>query len=106
METRPIDPRDISWEQDDPAYRVYFWELYSAGYAPSSDEWQVTHADVHEVITWAEKERGDRGYELFVEHQERREERTGWAHTLGLIRLAGENPADRTSKTSPQEDSP
>ena len=99
MEARPIDPRDIAWEQDNPAYRVYFWELSSDGFAPASDEWQITDASVHEVITWAEKERGDRNYELFIEHQERNEGRTGWVDSLGLIRLSGENPTDQTSKT-------
>ena len=98
MESRSIDPRYISWEQDNPVYRVYFWELRSDGFAPSSDEWQIIAAtDVHEVIAWAEKERGERSYELFIEHQDSEAGRTGWADGRGLIRLAGDNPTDQTT---------
>jgi len=76
-----VDPRDIRWEEDVPAYRVYFHA--SEG---SSDEWRPTGAtDVHEVLAWATGPDGrGRRFELFVE----------WSagEGRGLLRLAGVNP--------------
>jgi hypothetical protein len=96
MEASPIDPRDTAWEQRDPTYRVYFW----SGPAHTSYEWRITGvADVHEVIAWAEGERGERTFELFIEHIDRRESRSGWTDLPGLIRLAGTNPTDGPSVT-------
>lgn len=93
----PIDPRDTIWERRDPTYRVYSWSVpLDVTRAPTSYEWRVTGAiDVHEVIAWAEQERGGRTYELFVEHFNRMESRTeGWTDAAGLIRLAGTCPVD------------
>lgn len=77
MQTMGVDPRDETWELVEPRYRVYFW----AGTA--SDEWEVSGADVQEVLAWAEANRGDRTYTLYacVPHD-----------GLGLVRLAGEDP--------------
>ncbi|WP_162606141.1 hypothetical protein [Jiangella aurantiaca] len=43
-------------------------------------------ADVHEVIEWAERERGERTYTLYVCVR---------AEGLGLVRLAGTDPTGR-----------
>jgi hypothetical protein len=96
MEAQPVDPIDTTWEIRDPGYRVYFWAfLRGEDSSPTSFEWRITGAtDVHEVIAWAERERGDRTYELFLEHVESRESRSGWRDAPGLFRLAGTNPAD------------
>jgi hypothetical protein len=77
MQTVGVDPRDETWELADPRYRVYFW----AGTA--SDEWKVSGADVHEVLAWAEANRGDRTYTLYACVPQ---------DGLGLVRLAGEDP--------------
>ena len=101
MRVEPVDPRDTTWEQREPTYRVYFWSVpKDPRRAATSYEWRITEAtDVNEVITWAEAERGDRSYELFVEHLERMESRDGWKDAPGLIRLAGTNPTDGPSYT-------
>lgn len=102
MQASPIDPRDATWELSTPTYRVYFWtQPTGAIVATSSDEWRITDADdVFEVITWAEAKRGDRTYELFVEHTDRIESRTeGWIEAPGLIRLAGSDPTAGTTTT-------
>ena len=87
MDVRPIDPRDTTWEIDKPAYRVYFWTRvpqpigFPMGIA--SEEFEVTKADVQEVIAWAEATAGsDRTYTLYALVQ--RPERE-----FGLVRLAG-----------------
>lgn len=102
MQASPIDPRDATWELSTPSYRVDFWtQPTGAIVATSSDEWRITDADdVFEVITWAEAKRGDRTYELFVEHTDRIESRTeGWIEAPGLIRLAGSDPTASTTTT-------
>jgi len=86
MHAQPVDPRDIEWEVDRPAYRVYFWQqidgLQDAGWA--SEEWQLDGSDVHEVLAWAEKDQAHRAYTLYVCCT--REGRPG------LIRLCGTDP--------------
>ena len=81
VQINPVDPRDTRWEVHAPSYRVYFW---SDGV---SDEYEVTEADVPEVLAWADAEaqRSHRTYVLWL----RSEGRDG---EPGLIRLAGDQP--------------
>jgi hypothetical protein len=48
VNVRPIDPRDQDSEVDHPAYRVL---LYGTG---AANWWEITGADVLEVVAWAE----------------------------------------------------
>jgi hypothetical protein len=77
-----IDPRDERWGVDTPAYRVYFHDARG-----TSDEYELTGADVTEVLAWAETERRGRTYVAYV--------CTTGRDGLGLIRLAGADPNDR-----------
>jgi hypothetical protein len=74
-----IDPRDQSWENDGPAYRVYFWTGESR-----CDEWELTEADVDEVLAWADAQAGGRTMSIWVVHRD--------DDGVGLIRLAGLDP--------------
>lgn len=65
MEARPVDPRDVERDVDDPVYRVCFWERGSfpgvpaelAGYR--SEEYELAGAnDVREVLRWADENAG------------------------------------------------
>lgn len=79
MEIVEVDPRDQTWEERSPRYRVYFLE------GTTSSEFEVRGApDVHAVMAWAEAESAGREYVLYV--------RTGRGEGLGLLRLAGEDP--------------
>lgn len=63
MQTTPVDPRDIGYEVDPLAYRVYFHDADGA-----ADEWRLTEtASVNECIAWAERHAGNRTYVLYVE---------------------------------------
>jgi hypothetical protein len=41
-----VDPRDQTWELGHPAYRVYFHDQHG-----SSDEYEVSDADLAEALT-------------------------------------------------------
>jgi len=93
VDVRPVDPRDTTWEVDEPAYRVYFWRPVPQpiglpiGFA--SEEFEVTGADAQEVIAWAEVTAGsDRTYTVYALVR-------CLAGELGLVRLAGADPLRR-----------
>ena len=80
VQTTLIDPRDQTWQDDQPRYRVYFHGEASA------EEHELTGAtDVLAVVAWAEAARGDRSYVVFV--------RVDDAAGVGLMRLAGQEPS-------------
>jgi hypothetical protein len=64
VDIRGVDPRDTRWEIDEPAFRVYFWQApvrNEAGLQVGmwvSDEYEVTGADILEVISWAYRHAG------------------------------------------------
>jgi hypothetical protein len=78
MKVRPVDPRDAAWEDETPRYRVYFWTP-----AGGADENEISGVDVQEVIEWAEANRGERTYSLYVCVD---------LDDMGLVRLAGRDP--------------
>ena len=92
MHVRPVDKRDTGWEIDEPVFRVYFWhELGTppdgAEQAYASDCFEVTDAEVREVIYWADEQSAGRTYTLHVLVPQPRPQ-----GLLGLINLAGINP--------------
>jgi hypothetical protein len=52
----PVDPRDQTSEVDAPRYRVCFWN------GSDSDEYEITGADVPEVLAWADRSAAGRTY--------------------------------------------
>jgi hypothetical protein len=75
-----VDPRDQTEGVDAPRYRVYFW------HGSHSEEYEITGADVPEVLAWADLSAAGRTYSL-------------WACLPGsdevgvkLVRLAGWDP--------------
>lgn len=61
MRARPVDPQDQITEVDDPAYRVYFWTGCSV-----CDEWELTDADLDEVLAWVRQNANGRTHSLWV----------------------------------------
>jgi hypothetical protein len=95
MRAERIDRLDETWEQRGPVYRVTFWSPAAEGFAPNSDDWRIVDVPaIDAVIEWAEAQRGDRSYEVFVEFVQRRESSDGWSDAPGVIRLTGWNPVD------------
>ncbi|MEQ4210407.1 hypothetical protein [Actinopolymorpha sp. B9G3] len=93
MEVRPVDPRDEAWGlADPPAFRVYFWRQPPAPPGIRQEEvmwhayeYEITGADVAQVLAWAEVERRDRTFTLYVCIPDGR-------RGLGLIQLCGVDP--------------
>lgn len=79
MHVRGVDPRDTTWEQDAATYRAYFWDRS----ANTSDDYEVTGADVEEVLAWARAKAEETGsaYTLYV--------RVTDEGKPGLVRLSG-----------------
>jgi len=78
--THSVDPRDETWEDYDPACRVYFWDTDAA-----SDEWELTGCDVEDALQWAHRSAKGRTFTLYsvVKHP----------GEMGLIRLLGTDPS-------------
>jgi hypothetical protein len=80
-----VDPRDTTWEDYHPVFRVYFWR---GGNGWASDEYEITNADVAEVLDWAASQLPAKGTE-FALYLRRFE-----GHELGLVLLVGRDPSD------------
>ncbi len=85
VEIKNVDPRDQTWEVDQPSYRVYFHDADG-----TSEEYEISSVDVGEVLAWAEERRGRRSYVLYACIPSR---------GLGLVRLAGTDPNDASPFT-------
>ena len=76
MQVVPVDPRDQIAEVDEPRYRVYFWQ--NARF----DQYEISGADVVEVLTWAQDHAASRPYSVWASIPAVGDE-------VVLIRLAG-----------------
>ncbi|WP_432537254.1 hypothetical protein [Kineococcus arenarius] len=86
MDVVGVDPRDISWEVDQPVYRVYFWGRPGRDEAGACDERRVSGAgDVEEVLRWARGCAEERVFVVYVETSDGEEQ--------GLLRLYGRDPS-------------
>jgi hypothetical protein len=92
VDIKPVDPRDTRWEVGSPAYRVYFWTPqppppdlpeHPGGYR--SSEFELTNADVTDVLAWAQAT-ATRGstYTVYAVVEQNGEK--------GLVRLSGTDP--------------
>lgn len=77
MRARPIDPRDQTSQVDDPTFRIYFW----ADGGGAKEEWELSEADLDEVLDWISSRAEDRSHSLWAVT------RTG--EEVCLIRLRG-----------------
>ena len=78
-----VDSRDQQWEDNDPVFHVYFWRELGGG-AFHQDEYELSGADVNEVLVWANEERDGRTFTLYLQ----RDDLSG----RGLVLLAGIDP--------------
>jgi hypothetical protein len=80
-----VDPRESTFEDLSPAYRVNLWRSLGTSGAFESTEFELTDADVDEVLEWARTSAGsDRAYVVYVVVQA--------SNDRGLLRIAGADP--------------
>ena len=86
MIASPIDPLDQTSEVDDPAYRAHFWDSQGA-----CDEWELTGADLDEVLDWVRANSNGRTHSLWAVVRSGKD--------VELIRLRGvDPPADSVTR--------
>jgi hypothetical protein len=80
MRCTPIDPREQTWQDDAPSYRVFLWDRHGG----ACEEWEISEADVDEVLAWTDDRTGDGSASVWVvQHR---------ADRVGHIRLRGVDP--------------
>lgn len=87
LQANSVDPRDVTWEIIDPQFRVHFWHQEDSSNPQSSwvsDEWELSGADVTDVLGWAEKHAVGRSFSVYVVLSR--------GDGLGSIRIAGIDP--------------
>ncbi|MFH8411293.1 hypothetical protein ACH4FX_42005 [Streptomyces sp. NPDC018019] len=96
MRTVIVDPRDITWEDEEPVFRVYFWKKTWESEHPDepdtyeSIEWEVSEADVKEVISWADAYARREGIDMYTFYLRASDARG----RPGLIKLFGVDPTE------------
>lgn len=105
-----VDERDSSWEDSHPRFRVY---LHGSGEATThgwTDTYDITGADVLQVIDWAQRQAGESlTYAVALVRDDRASERRDHGHARGLVWLVGihgDTDAIVPGRPSPYDDGP
>jgi hypothetical protein len=86
----PVDERDSAWEQPRPRFRVYLHGSGEASTGGWTATYDVTGADVIQVIDWAQRQAGsDRTYAIALVYDDRAREEAGPGNGRGLVWLVG-----------------
>ncbi|MFZ5849600.1 MAG: hypothetical protein ACOYX5_19710 [Actinomycetota bacterium] len=96
-----VDERDSAWEDSDPRFRVYLHGSGADSTRGSTATYDVTGADVLQVIDWAQRQAGDRLTYAVALVRDRGGDSVALAHGRGLVWLVGMDGND--SATSEQE---
>lgn len=87
-----VDERDNNWECNDPRFRVY---LHGSGETSTSgwtDTYDITGADVLQVIDWAQRQAGDSlTYAVALVWDDEAQEKLNPGGGRGLTWLVGED---------------
>ena len=90
MRVTDADERDSSWEDDHPRFRVYLHGSREASTAGWTDTYDITDADVLQVIDWAQRQAGHRlTYAVALVRDDLDKERVNPGHGRGLVWLVG-----------------
>ncbi len=104
IEIRQVDERDSSWEDDHPRFRVY---LHGSGEDTTygwTDTYDITGADVLQVIDWAERQAGTAlTYAVALVSDDVAHDRLNPGHGRGLTWLVGMDGNDTTEPDSSDE---
>jgi hypothetical protein len=85
MNIRKVDPRDSTFEVDQPRYRIDFWRLQGGrSGAWESESYELEDTDVAEAIAWADAHSKGRVFVLYAAFSSQ--------EGLGIVRLLGSDP--------------
>ncbi len=105
MRVWPVDERDSGWEDPAPRFRVY---LHGSGEASThgwTDTYDITGADVLQVIDWAQRQAGDRlTYAVALVRDDPERERLNPGFGRGLVWLVGMDGNDTTGEESSERE--
>jgi hypothetical protein len=97
MQVTQVDERDSGWEDSDPRFRVYLHgssETTTGGWTTTYD---ITGADVLQVIDWAQRQARDRmTYAVALVRDDAEMERLKPGRSRGLVWLVGMDGNDNT----------
>lgn len=97
-----VDERDSNWENNQPRFRVYLHGSAETTTQGSTDTYDITGADVLQVIDWAQRQAGDTlTYAVALVYDDRAFEQLNPGRARGLVWLVGID--GNTSAIDPKE---
>ena len=103
MQVTRVDERDSGWEVPHPRFRVYLHGSGETSTGGWTDTYDITGADVLQVIDWAQRQAGDRlTYAVALVRDEADVERRSPGHGGGLVWLVGLDGNDTAEPDSPE----
>lgn len=99
MQVLPVDERDSGWEDPAPRFRVYLHRSGESTTLGGTATYDVTGADVLQVIDWAQRQAGDRlTYAVALVRDDGERERLNPGFGRGLVWLVGMDGNDGTDE--------
>ncbi len=96
-----VDERDSGWELSSPRFRVYLHGSDESSTCGWTDTYDITGADVVQVIDWAQRHAGTSlTYAVALVYDDRAREQPDPGHGRGLVWLVGIE-AHRNRRCSP-----
>ncbi len=104
MKVVGVDERDSSWEDDRPRFRVYLHGSDADATAGWTDTYDVTGADVLQVVDWAQQQAGGvLTYAIALVVDDRHQDRLNPGLGRGLVWLVGGDGND-VAETATEQD--
>jgi hypothetical protein len=105
MEIAQVDERGSGWEDPTPRFRVYLHGSGETSTGGWTDTYDITGADVLQVIDWAQRQAGNRlTYAVALVRDDRERERTNPGFGRGLVWLVGMDGNDGTQEASDERE--
>jgi hypothetical protein len=90
VEILGVDERDSSWENSNPRFRVYLQRTQGSYVGGWTATYDVTGADLVQVIDWAQRTAGDAlVYSIALVMDDQGKDRVNPGHGRGLVWLVG-----------------
>lgn len=103
MQVARVDERDSGWEDPNPRFRVYLHGSSETSTSGWTDTYDITGADVLQVIDWAQRQAGDRlTFAVALVRDDAEMERNSPGYGRGLVWLVGMDGNDTTEPGSPE----